>query len=72
LGDVTAATRFLDGGLLAVSASQGTPVYEPDSHRPPDAPEHGGTAGDHKPPLPTQPFSAAQLAALAANPDLVP
>ncbi len=67
-GQVVTAVRLLDGGFLSVVAQQGTVVYQPSSaDLPPDA-ARVPAPGDQKPPLPTQPFPARQVAALAGDP----
>jgi hypothetical protein len=74
-GDVTYAVRLLDGGFLAVSATQGIPVHHGDGHLPPDAVARVDR-GEHSilggfPALPAIPFTPMQLATIAANPALV-
>lgn len=73
LGEVKTATRFLNGGILQVIVEQGTPRYDNDSPLPPDVAHHTQRPpAPHKPRLASQPFTSAQLAALAANPNLLP
>jgi hypothetical protein len=76
-GDVNRATRLLNGGILTIEAEQGIPEYYADDSLPPDAPARPGTDGDHSilggwPALPAVPLTTAQLAAIAANPGLLP
>lgn len=75
-GDVNTAVRLLDGGLLVVRAQQGIEAYQPEDHVPPDG--HVGIRdGKHSilggwPALPAVPLAPEQVAALAADPALLP
>jgi hypothetical protein len=76
-GDVNRAIRLLDGGVLIVEAQQGIPVYRADDSPPPDASADPPASGEHTilggwPALPAVPLTTAQLAAIAANPGLLP
>jgi len=71
-GEVKGAARFLSGGLVRVTSAQGVADYHPDDGLPPDAHRSGGTTGTHRPPLAAPAFSSAQVAAIAANPALLP
>jgi hypothetical protein len=72
LGAVTFAVRMLDGGFFAVEASAGRYHFDADTAGPPDA--HGAPrpAKDPGPPLTGPALTAAQLAELAANPQMLP
>lgn len=76
-GGTYTAYRFLRGGFLMVSSSQGRPAYEPDSQLPPDAGSRSewglpdGSAGQ-RPPLARPPLTAPQVAELAADPAMLP
>ncbi|BFU45053.1 hypothetical protein [Krasilnikovia sp. MM14-A1004] len=65
-GKHIAASRRLQGGVLVVIGDQG--MRSEESSTPPDAP---GRVRAPKPPLKTMPFTAEQVAALAANPDML-
>jgi hypothetical protein len=76
-GQVNRATRLLDGGLLTIEAEQGIPVHHADDGAPPDASADPPAGGEHSilggwPALPAAPLSTARLAAIAANPGLLP
>lgn len=70
-GDVMSALRFLDGGYLVVSASQGMRAYRV-------SPEGDAWTWEvavnprHEKALAALPFTAAQLAALTVDPALIP
>jgi hypothetical protein len=75
-GDVNTAVRLLDGGLLVVRAQQGIEAYQPDDQVPPDG-HVRPRDGKHSilggwPALAAVPLSPAQVAALAADPALLP
>jgi hypothetical protein len=75
-GDVNTAVRLLDGGLLMVRAQQGIEPYRQDGNVPPDGHvrpsdgKHGILGG--WPALPAVPLTPPQVAALAADPALLP
>jgi hypothetical protein len=76
-GDVNRAIRLLDGGLVIVEAQQGIPVHQADDSPPPDASADPPASGEHSilggwPALPAVPLTTAQLAAIAADPGLLP
>jgi hypothetical protein len=76
-GDINRATRLLDGGILTVEAEQGLPVHRVDDGLPPDVLTRPGTDGEHTilggwPALPAVPLTTAELAAIVANPGLLP
>ncbi len=70
LGAVTIAVRMLDGGYLAVQASQGRWHFDADTNVPPDA-KHRPHTTAVGPPLSGPVLSGAQVAELAANPDML-
>jgi hypothetical protein len=70
-GEVVTATRFLRDGLVVVSSAQGVRNPGQDEDVPPDA-VRGGRVNGWRPPLARPVFTAAQVAAIAANPDLLP
>lgn len=73
VGQVMSATRYLDGGYVTISASQGVRAYRV-------TPAGGGEAGVwevavnplNERSLSTMPFTATELAALATAPGLLP
>lgn len=78
-GQVITAIRLLAGGLLYVNAQQGIDPHQADGSRPPDA--KGGNGVSHGrqhdilgnwPGLAAPPLSTQQVAALTANPGLLP
>jgi hypothetical protein len=69
---VVDATWFVRNGFVTVSAAQGVPYYQPDSNRPADAPPSGGEIPENLPPLVNAVFTPQQVAAIAAEPDLLP
>jgi hypothetical protein len=76
-GDINRASRLLDGGILTIEAEQGIPVHQADDSPPPDASADPPASGEHTilggwPALPAVPLTTAQLAAIAANPGLLP
>ena len=75
-GEVNQAIRLLDGGLLFVQAQQGIPAFPADDHVPPDitvgTPDGNHTSLGGSPALAAAPLTKAQVAALAADPDLLP
>jgi hypothetical protein len=72
-GEVVVAVRYLRGGYLMVSSAQGRPVHEPETDLPPDAAGDGRRDGkDRLPPLPAPALTAAQVAAIAADPAMLP
>ncbi|MFD0742190.1 hypothetical protein ACFQ1L_10155 [Phytohabitans flavus] len=72
-GEVISAVRYLDGGHLFVSSAQGLAPYVPDGNRPPDAADNQpGEKEEHRPPLAAPPLTAQQVAALAADPAMLP
>jgi hypothetical protein len=71
-GEVIVAVRFLEGGRLIVSSSQGIGQYEPDGALPPDAVNKKPGGDEHRPPLAEPPLSAPQVAELAADPAMLP
>jgi hypothetical protein len=76
-GDINRATRLLNGGILTVEAEQGIPVHQADDDPPPDASADPPVDREHSilggwPALPAVPLTTAQLAAIAADPDLLP
>jgi hypothetical protein len=75
-GEVNLAIRLLDGGLLFVQAQQGIPAVPADDHVPPDItigiPDGNHTSLGGSPALAAAPMTKAQVAALAADPDLLP
>lgn len=71
LGDVVVAVRMLDNGFLAVQASEGTWDFTTVDHDlPPDA-THPAISS-HEPALISLFMTSAQVAALAADPALLP
>jgi hypothetical protein len=66
------ATWFVRNGFVTVSSRQGLRKYQPDTHRPSDAPTSGGLVPTYRPPLQGPLFTARELAVVAANPDLLP
>ena len=70
--EVVTATWFVRNGFVSVSAAQGLPEYTQDTHRPADAPDPGGDAPQHLPPLAHPVFTPQQVAAIAADPGLLP
>jgi len=76
-GQVITGIRMLAGGLLVVESKQGIDQHTPDGSRPPDAKKTGTSKRDHDilgnwPGLPAPPLTVQQVAALAANPGLLP
>jgi hypothetical protein len=75
-GEVNEAVRLLDGGLVLVQAQQGIPPVHVGSDALPDgavgAPDGKHTSLGGSPALPAVPLTKAQVAALAADPDLLP
>jgi len=57
---------------VTVSAQQGLRKYQPDTQRPPDAPTSKSRLPQYRPPLKCPVFTPRQLAAIAANPHLLP
>jgi hypothetical protein len=66
------ATWFVRNGYVTVSAAQGIPYYHPDANRPADAPASGGEVPANLPPLTSPVFTPQQVAAVAADPNLLP
>lgn len=71
-GEIKHATRFLQGGVLTVTSDQGVQHHVPDGKLPPDAVHEPSFDFDHTPPLAAPVFTSEQLAAIAADPDLLP
>jgi hypothetical protein len=72
-GEVKTAARMLEGGILGVISQQGRTDYSSsDTSLPPDAAHTSGPGADHLPPLGTPMFSSQQVAAIAANPAMLP
>jgi hypothetical protein len=73
VGEVVTATMFLRGGFVMVVSQQGVRPYEPDGQVPPDARDRGTPTGqERKPALNTPMLTWQQVAAIAANPALLP
>jgi len=75
-GDVTVAVRLLVGGFVSVRVTQGIPIHHYDGTMPPDALARV-SRGQHTilggfPALPAIPLMPLQVAAIAANPALLP
>jgi hypothetical protein len=71
-GEVKTGFRLLDAGMLAVVSQQGLVSYSSDADPPPDAAHTPGPGSDHKPPLTTSMLSSRDVAAIAANPAMLP
>jgi hypothetical protein len=75
-GQTITAIRLLAGGVLYIQSQQGIPALQPDGNPPPDAKtstQHGQhTISGGWPALPSPPVTLQQVAALAANPGLLP
>jgi hypothetical protein len=72
-GEVRTATRFLRGGFVMVVSLQGVRPYEPDGAVPPDAANRAKPAErERRPALDTPMLTARQVAAIAADPAMLP
>jgi hypothetical protein len=71
-GTVNLAVRMLNGGLLAVEATQRHWIYNSDSPLPPDAVKPAPPAAAQPPALAAPVLTGDQLAQLAADPAMLP